>query len=610
MAKKIKIKRKTSNLFKNICKILAPPPDLKVSEWADTYRMLSAESSAEPGKWRTDRAPYQREILDSVSDSDVETIIIMSSAQVGKTEILNNIIGYHIDYDPAPMLLLMPTESLCNSYSKKRLNPMIRDTPSLTDKVKPSKSRDSDNTILEKGFPGGYIAMVGANAPTGLSSRPIRILLADEVDRFPVSAGKEGDPLSLAEKRTKNFWNKKKIYVSTPTEKEISRIYKEFESSTQEEWCVPCPMCGKYQPFDWNRIRFEDVTMKCVNCKEHLTEYEWKSQLHRGKYISPLENPDKRKRGFHLNALTSPWEPWISIINDFKEAKKKGKESLKTWFNTTLGQVWEDKEGDGVEYRDLMKRNQYYNCQVPDRVLILTAGVDVQDDRLEVEVVGWGQDKESWGIEYKKIIGSPELKETWDKLDQYLTGLFFYSDNTPIRIAATCIDTGGHRTNDAYDFIKPREVRNIFGVKGVSGRNQDFIHSCTTTNREKIHLFNIGVDKGKETIYSRLNIKDYGPGYCHFPKEENTGYDLEYFKSLCSEKRIVRLVNGQAKFQWIKKYKRNEGLDLRNYATAALEIIKPNFEQLQALRERGIIYDIGSNVKKKKKVKRQLSKGV
>ena len=609
--KKIEVKKKTLKLFHRICNILAPPPDLRVSEWADDYRMLSAESSAEPGKWRTDRAPYQKEILDSVSDPDVETIVIMSSAQVGKTEILNNIIGYHVDYDPSPILLLMPTESLCQSYSKKRLTPMIRDTPTLRDKIKTSKSRDSDNTILEKGFPGGYIAMVGANAPTGLSSRPIRILLADEVDRFPASAGNEGDPLSLAEKRTKNFWNKKKIYVSTPTEKDVSRIAKEYESSTQEEWCVPCPMCGHFQPFEWERIRFSDITMQCKYCKEHMTEYEWKAQLSKGKYVSKIGSADKNKRGFHLNALTSPWESWNNIIEDFKDSKKAGKDKLKTWVNTTLGLPWEDKDGEGINYKDLIKRTQYYNCQVPERVLLLTAGVDVQDDRLEIEVVGWGEDKESWGIEYKKIIGDPELKETWDKLDKYLTGLFFFNDETPIRVSAVCIDTGGHYTQEAYDFIKPREIRNVFGIKGVSGRNQDYIHSCTTSNREKIHLFNIGVDKGKEALYSRLNIKDYGAGYCHFPKEQDRGYDLEYFKSLCSEIRIVRLVNGQPKFQWIKKYKRNEGLDLRNYATAALEILKPNFEQLKALKDKGYVYDISSNISKKtKKERRQLSKGV
>lgn len=585
----ISINNKTVKLFRETIKILSPPPKLTVSEWADMYRKLSSESSAEAGQWRTERTPYMKEIMDSVNDPLIETIIIMSSAQVGKTELLNNIIGYFIDYDPSPIMLLMPTLDLAQSYSKKRLAPMLRDTPVLRGKVKDARSRDSDNTLLEKGFPGGYIAIVGANSPTGLSSRPIRVVLADEVDRFPESAGTEGDPLSLAEKRTKTFWNKKKVFVSTPTDKGISRIEAEFEESTKEEWCLPCPCCGRYQLLSWGQIKFEDVTMECKFCKERFKEFEWKAG--KGKWIASNKSVE-RKRGFHLNALASPWERWESIIKEFKDAKRKGKETLKVWINTFLGESWEDQEGEVADEDNLLKRRERYSCQVPANVLILTAGVDVQDDRLEVEVVGWGLEKESWGIEYKAIYGDPGQQAVWNQLDEYLSRQFCYDDGTGIMISCVCIDSGGHFTTEVYQFCKTREYRRIFAVKGQGGSGIPLVSKATRTNRLKVPLFSLGVDQGKESILSRLKTEFEGPGYCHFPIESEKGYDSSYFKGLTAERKVIRYYKGKPKQEWIKKSgARNEPLDLRNYATAALEILSPNMEALKNSHKNANVYN-------------------
>ena len=585
-----KIKIKTIKLFSDIVKILAPPPKLTISEWADRYRKLSPESSAEPGQWRTERAPYQREIMDAVNDPSIEIVVVMSSAQVGKTEIINNIIGYYIDYDPAPILLLEPTLDLSQSYSKKRLAPMIRDTPALRGKVKDSKSRDSDNTLLEKGFPGGYIAIVGANSPVGLSSRPIRILLADEIDRFPISAGAEGDPLSLAEKRTKTFWNKKKMFVSTPTEKGISRIEAEFEDSTKEEWCLPCPACGRYQPLAWGQLKFEDVTMECKFCKEHFTEYEWKSG--KGKWIAQnKEVYHTKKRGFHLNALSSPWERWETIIKEFKDAKHKGKQTLKVWVNTYLGESWEDQDGEITDIEMLAKRRERYDSEIPEGVLILTAGIDVQDDRLEVEVVGWGIDKESWGIYYKVFYGDPGQQTVWEQVDSFLKNEFLYKNGEKLCISCTCIDSGGHYTSEVYKFCKEREYRRIFAIKGYGGTGKSFIGKASRNNRERVALFPLGVDTGKESLMSNLKVEFEGPGYCHFPIDKDRGYDESYFKGLTAEKRVIRYSKGQPRFEWIKKSNiRNEPLDLRNYACAALEILNPNMDMLQKLKKNGNIY--------------------
>lgn len=606
--KQPKIKLKTIKLFRKLIRTLAPPPKLTISEWADEYRRLSPESSAEPGLWRTDRAPYQREIMDAVSDPDVEAVVLMTSAQVGKTEIVNNIIGYHMDYDPAPLLLLMPTLDLAQSYSKKRLAPMIRDTPALRGKVKDAKSRDSDNTLLEKGFPGGYIAIVGANSPSGLSSRPIRVLLADEVDRFPASAGTEGDPLSLAEKRTKTFWNRKKIVVSTPTDKGISRIEKEYEVSTMEEWCMPCPLCGRLQPLKWGQIRFEDEMMECRFCTERFSEREWKAGS--GQWIA--RNPGLPRRGFHLNALASPWERWGVIIKEFKEAKKD-KEMLKVWVNTYLGEPWEDLSGEKVEEDALVKRREAYSCEVPEGVLVLTAGADVQDDRIEVEVVGWGMGKESWGIEYVTFWGDPGQPVVWKQVDSYLGRTFTYEDGEGILVACTCIDSGGHFTQETYRFSKGLEHRRIFAIKGYGGYGKPLIGKATRNNREKAVLFPLGVDDGKNQIFSRLKTEFPGPGYCHFPRETEKGYTESYFKGLCSERKVTVMDRGMAKVVWKKKGGvRNEPLDLRNYATAALEILKPDFERLEKLRGSGTYYTQkgAMSAQNNRKKRRVLSKGV
>ncbi|MFX3673297.1 MAG: phage terminase large subunit family protein [Paenisporosarcina sp.] len=597
---------KTYALFKNLAKVLAPPPKLKVSEWADAYRQLSKEASAEPGKWRTDRAPYQREIMDAVNDPKAESVIVMSSSQVGKSEIINNIIGYYIDYDPSPILLLMPTLEMAESYSKDRIASMIRDTTVLSKKVGDSKSRDGNNTLLHKKFPGGHLSLVGANSPASLASRPIRIVLADEVDRFPVSAGTEGDPLTLAHQRTKTFWNRKKVSVSTPTVKDASRIEAEYNDSTMEQWCISCPSCGFFQPYTWAQIRFEPVGMACISCKEEHVEYEWKQRP--GKWIARM---DSENRGFHLNALASPWESWSNIIKEFKKAKHKGVEMLKTWTNTTLGESWEEQQ-DEQDIDQLIKRRDKYVAEVPDGVLVLTAGVDVQDDRLEVEIVGWGMDEVSYGISYQIFYGDIGQQEVWSNLDDFLQKEWAYEDGSRIILSAVCIDSGGHYTQDVYRFCKEREHRRIFAIKGKGGIGVPFIGKATRNNRERAALFTLGVDAGKELIISRLKVDfENKAGYCHFPINEERGYDEAYFIGLTSEKRRISYYKGQPKVEWIKKSgARNEPLDLRNYATAAFKILNPLMEVLHERRKSGqsFLQAPAQGVKKKKR--RVMSKGL
>ena len=581
------MKQATVDLFVRVFKTLEPPPDLTLSQWADKYRQLSSEASAEPGRWKTSKAPYQREIMDAITDITIRKVVVMSAAQVGKTDaMILNPIGYYMHYEPSPIMVLQPTIQMAETFSKDRLTPMLRDTTVLSDKVN-DKSRTSGNTILQKIFPGGHVTMVGANSPSSLASRPIRILLADEIDRYPVTAGNEGDPLLLAGKRLTTFWNRKEVNVSTPTIKGLSRIEVEFEHSSRGEWNVPCPCCGKLQPLVWANVVFDkndlsEIRYVCNECGTISSEVEWKEQFKDGHFVH--EDPDNPIKGFHLNTLASTLTNWHDVVEKFivaNEEKKKGNvEMLKAWTNTELGETWEE-DGETIEEDELIKRCEKYGCEVPEEVLYLTAGIDTQDDRFEVEVVGWGVEYESWGIKYAVFYGDTgNINDpVWNELDQFLMQTFEREDGTQMKIVCTCMDSGGHRSNQVYKFCKQRFSRKVFAIKGSNNSAAAYIQKPTKNNREKAYLFTLGVDTGKSWLMDRLKLTDEGPGYCHFPKDEkgmSRGYDRKYFMGLTSEKKVLRYKMGRPYFAWEIKdkgeHKRNEALDCRNYATAAIEI--------------------------------------
>lgn len=605
----IDIAPNTIEMFSRCVALLKPPPRLTLSQWADMYRMLSPENSAEPGRWHTEKAPYQREIMDAIGDQHTRKVVIKSAAQIGKTAMLMNMLGYYMHYYPSPVLVMQPTLDMAQTFSKDFLAPMLRDTPVLSNLVD-SKSRYSGNTILKKNFPGGHVTIVGANSPASLASRPIKVLLADEVDRYPASAGTEGDPLLLGQKRQTTFWDKKTVIVSTPTLKASSRITTEFEASSKEEWNVPCPCCGHYQPLVWERLVFdsEDTTKpimyKCERCGELSGEYDWKKAAQRGRFVA--ENDNVEVRGFHLNTLASNFCSWKEVVDKFlvaNELSKQGDhEKLKTWVNTDLGEAWEE-PGTTIDGTSLVNRREIYEAEVPDEVLILTAGVDVQDDRFEVEVVGWGVGKESWGIRYQKIYGDLMSERVWSDLDQFLLQTFQKLDGSKLPITSVCIDSGGHHTNEVYKFTKERWERRVWAIKGKGGQDVPYIRDPSKNNRAKTPLFIIGVDAGKSLIYQRLKHETKGPNYCHFPLNEEAGYTEEYFKGLTAEQMVVRFRKGRPTIMWeIKdpKQKRNEPLDLRNYATAALEITNPTLKKP----------DENTTVQPRRQGRRQLSGGI
>lgn len=585
--KTIDLPEGTAALLRRCLECLKPPPEMTLSAWAERYRRISVETGAEPGRYRADRAPYQREILDAMGDPHVRTVVLKCAAQLGKTFMMLTLLGKLMHQEPTSVLLIEPTVEMGESLSKDFFSPMIRDTPELA-RLVDVKSRYSGNTILKKNFPGGHVTIVGANSPAGLRMRPVKVLLADEVDAYPRSAGTEGDPLFLAQKRQTVFWDKKTILLSTPTIAGDSRIEEAYLDSTQEEWQVPCPVCGAYQPLVWSGVKFDKddldkgVFYVCERCGAAGGEYEWKAQGKKGRFVPA--NPGASARGFHLNTLASSFCGWREVVEKFLAAKARmdvgDYEEMKAWVNTELGETWEE-PGDQVEEARLLDRREVYGAQVPDGVRFLSAGVDTQDDRFEIEVVGWGVGKESWGIRYQKLYGDMLKEQIFDELDRLLLTPFYRADGTPMTIQAVGIDTGGHHFDQVCAWAKPRWGRHVYALMGKGGQGVPFLKSPTTNNRVKAKLFTVGVDAGKAALYQRLRHEPPergGPNYCHFPLEEAAGYDETYFRGLTAEKRVVHFRKGRAVESWVIKdarHKRNEPMDLRNYATAAMEIANP-----------------------------------
>ena len=561
-------------------KLWKPPPRLTVSEWADEFRQLSSEASAEPGRWATNRAEYQRGIMDAFTEPDVETIVVMSSAQIGKTEILNNVVGYYIDQDPSPALVLQPTLEMAHAWSKDRLAPMIRDTKRLSEKIELSNRRSSANTLLHKTFPGGHITMAGANSPVSLASRPIRIVLADEVDRYPVSAGTEGDPINLARKRTTTFFNRKVLLTSTPTLKGASRIEYEYSQTDQRRFYVPCLDCGHSQFLEWSHVKWQDndpatAAYCCDNCGVLWTESQRIVAISRGEWRATAKFTGKA--GFHLSEIYSPWVPLAKMVRGFLDSKSNP-EMLKTWVNTSLGESWED-PGDTVDYHALYTRRERYEAQVPDGALLLTAGIDVQRDRLEIEVVGWGEGEESWNVDYRIIPGDTTRDEVWNDLENVLAATYQHETGTAMQITSAVIDSGDQTTR-VYDYVTQSRHPRLFAGKGVPGAGRPVAKVSRATSgrkRRQVDLYQIGVDDAKATIFARLQMREPGPGYCHFPLER----DPEYFDQLTAEKLVTRYYKGFPRREWVKTRPRNEVLDCRVYAFAALKILNPVWSSIE-----------------------------
>jgi len=599
----------TLRFMAGLARVLRPKPPMSISEWADKYMVLP-EGSNESGHYSSDTIPYQKGIMDAITDPEVVDVSVMSSSQVGKTTIIMCGVGYFIDYEPTTQMIVMPTINDGERFSKTRLSQMIEDIPQLKEKVASPKARNSDNTILLKSYPGGNIAIAGANSPSSLASDPRRVIWMDETDRFPDSAGSEGNPIKLAEKRATSYWNKKHIKTSTPTIKGKSKIEDAYLKGSQEEWCVRCPVCGAWQPYEFKRVSFDEVAMACKECGTLSTEQEWKESEH--KWIA--KHPERiRARSFKLNEMASPFVDWADIIQNFKDADDRLKrfhdpQDLKVFINTVLGEPWEETAIDEQTVNDevLSQRTESYGAELPEGVLILTAAVDVQDDRFEVEIRGWAREFESWGIYKTEIYGDLITEKPWRELENYLSQTFKFQDGSELGIAGFAIDSGGHFTNNVYKWSQQQREKGkkCFAIKGYAAKpdiplvyKRSVVEITEEQRGRKVVvgrtvLYILGVDSGKEDITNRLKITEPGAGFCHFPAEEGRGYDEEYFKGLTSERQIEKKVGGVYKKVWVKKtgILRNEPFDLMNYNYATLCLLRPEFDLLEEKIAKGINY--------------------
>lgn len=574
--------------------------DLTVSQWADKYRRLSPESSAETGPWRTKKTPYLKDVMDAWTNPKIRHIVMVAASQVGKSECMNNIIGYVIDQDPGSILMIEPTNGDAKEYSKLRIAPMIRDSKTLRKKVSKTLRGDTGNTILQKSYPGGILTMCGSTEAHALASKPIRYVLGDERDRWAVEAGKEGDPWLLAMARQQTFYNAKSYECSTPTIKGFSPIEKAFKTGTQERWCSKCPHCGEYHNIRWQDIRYEfdqsevdheityivtRVYYVCPECGAISEEHEMKRS--HAKWIA--ENPEALRNGirsFWLNAFCSPWVSWEKIVTEYLKARGDTKK-LKVVYNTLFGELWEDRGGLANE-DDYMARREEYTAEVPDGVLVLTMGVDVQDDRLEYEVVGWGLRKENWGIRRGIILGRPDTPEVWEQLDELITRVYRFGNGKGLRISMTFVDDGGHFTQEVRLRCAQRIGKRVFDCKGYGGDGKPY-----TSPPKKVKIvirgktigecwqYQLGVDAGKQLIMDGLKIQTPGPRYCHFPTNPECGYEHRYFVSLLSE-HLVYKEHNKNPWVWekIPGHERNEALDCRNYAQAAFTALAPDMDAL------------------------------
>lgn len=551
-----------------------PPPDLTASEWADEHRYLSPESSSEPGRWRTERTPYLKTPMDAVTEPSVREVVLMVGSQVGKTEVLNNVAGYFISQDPAPILVIQPTLTMAKTWSEDRFAPMLRDSPIFQGLIREARSRDSGNTVFHKVFPGGHITVAGANSAAGLASRPIRVLLFDEVDRYPPSAGTEGDPVTLARKRTATFWNRKIVMVSSPTRKGASRIEQAYERSDKREYLVSCRHCKAEQVFRWSHVRWsesdpETAHMVCQECGVILNEQDRHEMIRTGRWHATA--PFRGIAGFWMSGLYSPWQRLSDIVAEFLAAKDYP-DTLMAWTNTTLAELWEER-GDQAQPHALAARAEPYPLlTVPEGGLLLTAAIDVQrSGRLAITIVAWGEREEAWIVGWTEIAGNPAQADVWDAADEYLERDFPHESGGALRISCIAVDEGdGVTTSYVRDYCRTRMGKSTIPRLNVKGANrpmkvliEDPGAPQARKRRKKGQTWMVDVSTIKGLLLPRLKMVD--PIMVHFSAE----LPADYYPQLASESLITKYVKGFPQSVWVKDPKvNNEALDTLTYAYA------------------------------------------
>ena len=567
-----------------------PPKKLSLSQWADKNAYLSAESSAEGGRWRT--LPYQKGIMDAITDPNVEQVTVMKSARVGYSKILNHIIAYHIHQDPCPIMVCQPTIEDCQGYSKEEIAPMLRDTPCLHGLVSDPKSKDGNNTLLQKNFPGGTLSLVGSNSARGFRRVSRRIVLFDEVDGYSASAGTEGDQIKLGIRRTEYYWNRKIVAGSTPTIKDFSRIERLFLQTNQMRYYVPCPECNHMQYLKWSNMKWRDndpdtVAYACEDCGCLIPHSKKRWMIERGEWRATAPGNPKHV-GFHIWAAYSysPNASWSNLVEEFLQSKDDP-EQLKTWINTILGDVWEDTYASKVGAEGLMERaslETYKQGTPPSSVLSLCLGCDVQDDRLSMSLWGIGRNEEMYLIDRKVIYGSPARADLWKQMDEVLMSEYTNEDGKKMKIDSAAIDTGGHFTQEVYQYVRERTQLGLIGVKGMGQKGKPPIGKPSKVDinfsgkalKRGVQLFPVGVDVIKSTLHNKLKDAEPGEGYIHFYPT----ITHDYFEELTAERQVLRYKHGYQERIWVKKSNaRNEALDEMVYAYAAWQRLLQKYDR-------------------------------
>jgi phage terminase large subunit GpA-like protein len=583
-----KKKKRERSAIEGFLRGLMPVKRMTVSEWADQYRFLSELASAEPGRWRTSRAPYLRDIQDALSSAaSYQRIIVMKGAQLGLTEAGLNWLGYLMDNDPCPILAVMPTDSTMRRNSKTRIEPMIEATPRLRDKILVGAKRDSQ-TMFEKSFEGGILLMCGANSPSNLASQPVRALFLDEVDRYPADAGGEGSPEQLAEARTRTFARRKIFKISTPVTKGESAIEREYELTDQREYHVPCPECGTMQTLVFEQLRYtydakqkaaRDAHYECAHCGHHIPEHKKPEMLSAGEWIaSAPEKSSPVMIGFYINSLYSPygWFSWDEIATQYERAIGDNLK-MKVFTNTTLGLPFAE-SGEVPSWEALYNRRETYaKGKPPKGVVMLTCGVDVQKNRLEYQVVGWGRNDESWVVDWDRIPGDPAEAATWEKLAAVVNTIYTREDGVQLPLSMMAVDTG-YLASHVYDFCRRFDISRVVAIKGSDNphilvsppRTIDYKPDGSKLDKLTIALWQVGVSVIKSDLYARLKLARDGEGnaprgFVHFGEFN----EPEYFKQLTAEQLTFSVKKGRTKYEWTLNYHRNEALDMWIYARAA-----------------------------------------
>jgi phage terminase large subunit GpA-like protein len=582
-----------------LCNAWLPPPDLTISQWAERYGVLPAESSTEPGRWHA--IPYQVALLDACGHELVERITIMKSSRVGYTKVLGHLIGYHVHQDPCSILVVQPTIDDAEGWSKEELQPVIEQTDVLRALIAPPRSRDSGNTILRKRYPGGILHVVGANSARGFRRITVRLVLFDEIDGYPATAGNEGDQEKLGEMRASTAWDRKIVKGSTPTEAGVSRIERAFEASSQGHYVLTCPHCAgehirrllrpdkalliRGQPMPVAHLDLEQAAWICPHCETAIDHRHHRRMIEGGYWLG--EDWSWRPGqgfaflpsfaghvGFHIWAgySYSPNSTPAKLAREYLSVKDDP-EQLKTFVNTVLGEVYRE-PGEQLDADLLMARAEHYLAEVPEGVLVLTCGVDVQSDRLELEVVGWGAGEESWSIDYQAIVGDPVQDDVWlELLEVWKQARYARADGSTLGLSALCVDSG-FLPKRVYQFVTLAGSIHVYPTKGRAGAypviEQKLARDRRRAKRKKAGAAPemLGVDEAKSIITRRLKgVTRPGPGYAHFPHDR----DAEWFRQLTGERLVIRYPRGGRPVrEWIKVYQAVEALDCRVYAYAAL----------------------------------------